>query len=173
MGKSGAILGLIGILIGAGGFAIGFIAWSSMTTIQTELDYFENINNALYTKNEGPYTVTPAFTVLENPNLNITFELSSIASVYLSFTCHAEITTSSATSSVFFFFSIDGVDLTSIVNRVGNFQGGSTNDYFSVNLQHLIENMAAGSHNVSIKVSSESTANVLTYMTLYIQTFAP
>jgi len=169
MGKGGAILGLIGILIGAGGLTMGFIAWSSMITMQTEL----NINNALYSKNDGPYTVTPAFTVLEIPNLNITFELSSIASVYLSFTCYAEITTSSGTSSVFFFFSVDGVDLPSPVNRVGNFQGGSTEDYFSVNLQHLIVNMAAGSHNVSIQVSSESIANVLTYMTLYIQTFAP
>jgi hypothetical protein len=173
MGKGGAILGLIGILIGAGGFAMGFIAWSSMTTMQTELDSFENFNNALYTKNDGPYTVTPATTVLEIPNLNITFELSSNASAYLSFTCHAEITTSPVYSSVWFFFNVDGVDLSSPKNRVGNNQGGSTTDYFSVNLDHLIENMAVGSHNVSIKVSSESTANVLTYMTLYIQTFAP
>jgi len=173
MGKGGTILGLIGILIGAGGFALGFIAWSSMTTMQTQLDSFENLNNALYTKNDGPYTITPATTVLEIPNLNITFELSSNASVHLSFTCHAEITPSSVYSSVWFFFSVDGVDLLSPKNRVGNFQGGSSEEYFSVNLQHVIENMAVGSHNVSIKVSSESTANVLTFMTLYIQTFAP
>ena len=173
MGKGGAILGLIGILIGAGGLAMGFIAWNSMTTIQAQLDSFENPINTFYTKNDGPYTVTPDHTVLEIPNLNITFELSSIATMYLSFTCHAEITTSSVYSSVFFFFSVDGVNLLSPANRVGNNQGGSTNDYYSVNLQHLIENMAVGSHNVSVKVSSEDTVNVLTYMTLYVQTFAP
>lgn len=169
MGKAGTVLGLIGILIGAGGLTIGFIAWSSMITMQTEL----NLNNEYYSIYDGPYTVSPAFTVLEIPNLNITFVLNQISRVYLSFTCQAEITPSSGTSSVFFFFKIDGVDLLSPVSRVGNFQGGSTEDYFSVNLQHLIENMAAGSHNVSLGVSSESTANILTSMTLFIQTFAP
>ena len=172
MGKGGAILGLIGILIGAGGLALGYIAWSSMTTMQTQIDSFENSNNAFYTQNDGSYAVTPEHTVLEIPNLNITFELSTIASVYLSFTCNAEITTDSSYSRLFFFFSVDGVDVSSPITSVGNFNGGSTNDYFSVNLQHLIENMAAGSHNVSVRVSADGTANVLEYMTLHIQTFA-
>jgi hypothetical protein len=173
MGKGGTILGLIGILIGAGGLAIGFIAWSSMTAIQTELNNYDSIHNTFYTNNSGPYTVTPAFTVLEIPNLNITFELSTPASIYLSFACYAEITPSGGTSSVFFFFNIDGVDILSTISRVGSFQGGSTDDYFSVNLQLVIENMAMGSHNVSVSVSTEATVNVLSYMTLYIRTFSP
>ena len=173
MGKGGAILGLIGILIGAGGLALGYLAWSSMTTMQTQMDSFENPIKALYTKNDGPYPVTPEHTVLEIPNLNITFELSVIASVYLSFTCDAEITTDPSQSALFFLFSVDGVDLTSPTTSVGNSNGGSTKDYFSVNMQHLIENMAAGSHNVSVQVSSDGTANEITYMTLYVQVFAP
>ena len=172
MGKGGTILGLIGILIGAGGLAMGYFAWSSMTTLQTQLNSFENTNNSWYTKYDGPYPVTPEHTVLEIPNLNITFELSVISSVYLSFTCNAEITTDPSYSRLFFFFRVDGVNLTSPRSFVGNFNGGSTRDYFSVNLQHLIENMAAGSHNVSVGVSSDGTANTLEYMTLNIQTFA-
>jgi hypothetical protein len=167
--KGGTILGLIGILIGAGGFTIGFIAWSSTTTIQTEL----NINNALYSKNDGPYNVAPAAVVLEIPNLNITFDLSSISTIYLSFTCIAAITSAPSFSSVFFIFAVDGVLLSSPTTRVGTYQGGSTTDYFAVNLQHLIENMAAGSHNVTVRVSSEVTTNILTQMTLYFQSFAP
>ena len=173
MGKGGAILGLIGILIGAGGLTLGYIAWSSMTTMQTQLDSFENPINALYTKNDGPYPVTPEHTVLEIPNLNITFELSVISSVYLSFSCEAEITTDPSYSRLFFFFCVDDLDLSSNSISVGNFNCGSTKDHFSVSMQHLIENMATGSHRVSVNVSSDGIANVITAMTLYIQTFAP
>jgi len=169
MKKGGVILGLIGILIGAGGLTIGFIGWSSTITMQTELD----MNNAYYTKNNGPYAITPAFIELEIPNLNVTFELSSSASVYLLFTCHASITAASGYSTVFFYFGIDGVHLGSPANRVGNYQGNSTNDYFSVSLQHVIENMPAGSHNVSIRVLTDKIGNMLNYMTLFVQTFAP
>jgi len=169
MGKGGTILALIGILIGAGGLTFGLIAWSSTTTIQTDL----NLNNALYSKNDGPFIVTPAATVLEIPNLNVSFDLSSITTVYLSFTCLASIAATPGYSSVFFMFAVDGVLLSSPTTRVGNFQGGSSIDYFSVNLQHVIENMATGSHNVTIRVSSEVTGNVITQMTLYFQSFAP
>lgn len=169
MAKAGTILGLIGILIGAGGLTFGLIAWSSTTTIQTEF----NLNNVLYSKNDGPFDVTPSATVLEIPNLNITFDLSSMTTVYISFTCIASVTSSGSFSSVFFMFAVDGVLLSSPTTRVGNFQGGSTTDYFSVNLQHIIESMAAGSHNVTIRVSSEVATNSLTQMTLYLQSFAP
>lgn len=173
MGKSGAIIGLIGILIGVGGFAIGFIALSSVTTLQTDYDSFRRRNDAFYTSNDGPYTVSPATTVLEIPNLNVTFELNSPAYVYFSFTCHAIITSTSGTSSVWFFFSINGHDYSSQANRVGNFQGGSTEDYFSVNLQYFLKGMSPGNHSISVKVSSETTANVLTSMTLYVQILSP
>ena len=44
MGKGGVVLGLIGILIGAGGLVFGFIAWSSLNTIQTQIGDTENID---------------------------------------------------------------------------------------------------------------------------------
>jgi hypothetical protein len=166
MGKGAIVLGLIGLLIGAGGLTFGIIAWS---TINTEM----NINNSWYDENNGPFSITPPFTVLEIPNLNVTFDLNRPASVYLSFTCHALITAASGYSTAFFYFAIDGVLLTSPSNRVGTFQGGSTNDYYSVTLQHLIEVMAAGSHNITVRVSTDNTGNVLTYMTLYVHTFTP
>jgi len=144
-----------------------------MTTMQAQLDSFENPINTYYTKLNGVLTVTPAFAVLEIPTLNITFDLSGISSVYLSFTCQAEITAVAGTSSVWFFFAVDGEDVLSPVNRVGNTNGGSTKDFFSVNLQHVIENMTAGIHNVTVRVSSESTVNTLSSMTLYVQTFTP
>jgi len=165
MGKAGPVLGLIGILLGAGGLIFGFINLSSNQSI-------ENLTNTLYDENDGPFSINPAFTVLEIPNLNVSFTLGTPASAYLSFTCHASITASTGHSSAFVFFAIDGVNFDTIHNRVGTFQGGSTTDYYSVNLQYLIKNLAAGSHNVTIRVSSDNTGNFLSDMTLYVQTFA-
>jgi hypothetical protein len=169
MGKGGIILGLIGILIGAGGLTFGLIAWNSTTTIQTEFE----LNDAQYSKNDVTFFVNPAATVLEIPNFNVTFELSSITTIYLSFTCIASVTSAGSFSSVYFMFAVDGVLLTSPITRVGNFQGGSTTVYFSVSMQHLIENMVAGSHTVTVRVSSEVSTNSITQMTLYFQSFAP
>ena len=170
MGKGGVILGLIGILIGAGGLVFGFIAWNTANTIQTT----QMASEIWYVENDGPFNVTPAVTVLEVTNLSITFALDTVANIYLSFTCHAAITASGTYSSVFFFFRIDGVNFDDISNRVGNNVGGSTNDYYSVNLQLFIENMAAGSHNVTMGVSTENIAGdkFLTDMTLFVQSFS-
>ena len=163
MGKSGAILGLIGIIIGAGGLVLGYIAWSSLDTIQSG-----NINS-WYDREYDTFTVTPAFTVLEVSDLSVSFELSSSASVFLSFTCRAIIYTISGNSQVFFMFKVDGVRLDNPTTNVGNNLGASSTHYYSVNLQHLIENMAAGSHNVTMEVSTQNPANEISEMTLMVQ----
>ncbi|MFW9901895.1 MAG: hypothetical protein ACFFDY_11545 [Candidatus Thorarchaeota archaeon] len=166
MGKGGVVLGLIGILIGAGGLVFGFIAWSSLNTIQTQID--ENIET-WYTIDNSTYNVAPAATVLELINNTISFELTSTASVYMSFTCKAEIFPSGGTSSVFFFFKVDGVILTSPMTEVGNLNGGSTEDYFAVHIQHFIESMTAGSHNITVLVSSGIDLNYISEKTLFVQ----
>lgn len=168
MGKGGTVLGLIGIIIGAGGLVFGYMAWSSIDTSQTNLVG----NDAWYSIKSGPFTVTPAYTVIELSILNVSFELDYIASIYLSFTCRAEINPGVSYSSIFFFFKVDDVDIINPSSRVGNNQGGSTSDYFSVNLQHFIENMAAGSHNVTLEVSTESAGGLLREMTLFVQSFS-
>jgi hypothetical protein len=166
MGKGGIVLGLIGILIGAGGLVFGFIAWSSLNTIQIGDD--ENIET-WYTIDNSTYNVAPAATVLELVNNTISFDLTSTASVYMSFTCKAEIITLGGTSSVFFFFKVDGVNVISPMTEVGNLNGGSTEDYFSVNIQHFIESMTAGSHNITVCVSSGTDLNYISQKTLYVQ----
>ena len=37
MGKAGSILGIIAILLGAGGFGFGFITWNTQNSMQTNL----------------------------------------------------------------------------------------------------------------------------------------
>ena len=169
MGKGGVVLGLIGILIGAGGLVFGFIAWSSLNTIQTQIGDTGNVDT-WYVTDYTTFPVSPAATVLELTNLTISFELTSAASVYMSFTCQTKISDpGSGTYSVFFLFKVDGVRLDNPVAQVGSTNSGSSTDYFSVNLQHSIENMIAGSHNVTVEVSSGTDVNEISEMTLFVQ----
>ena len=168
MGKGGVILGIIGILIGAGGLVFGFIAWNSVNSLQTN----QIGTDVWYTENDGPFTVTPAYTVIELSVINITFELDSVSSIYLSFACRATVYPILGYSSIFFFFILDGVNIDHPASRVGNYQGGSTRDYFSVSLQHFIEDLAIGNHNVTLGVSTEYAGGILTDMTLFMQSYS-
>jgi hypothetical protein len=167
LGKGGTVLGIIGILIGASGLIFGIWIWSSSQNNS-------NPNKVYYSANDGPFSITPETTILEIPNLNVSFSLSSPASVYLSFTCHASIAATTGLTNAFFFFTIDGVNFDTIFNRVGTQNGGSTTIYhFAVHLQHVIESMAAGTHNVTVRVSKDHAFDSeLSDMTLCAQTFA-
>ncbi len=168
LGKGGTVLGIIGILIGASGLIFGIWIWSSGLNNT-------NLNKVYYSENDGPFSITPETTILEIPNLNVSFSLGSVVSVYLSFTCHASIAATTGLTNAFFFFAIDGVNFETIYNRVGTQNGGSTTIYyFAVHLQHVIENMAAGSHNVTVKVSKDHAFDCeLSKMTLCAQSFIP
>ncbi len=192
MGKGAIVLALIGIIIGAGGLIFGFIAWNSMNTmektignfedtitlLQDELEDLENMtysspNKTWYSEYEDVFTISPATTVLELSVLNVTFELNSSSSIYLSFTGVAEVYPISGYSRSFFFFKVDGENILNPKSVVGSLNGGSQRDYFSVNLQHFINNMVAGSHNVTLSVSSTNALNTVSDMTLFVQSFTP
>ena len=162
MGKGGVVLGLIGILIGAGGLGFGFFNWIMLQTNA------EN-NETWYKSDNTTFAVSPAATVLELTNLTISFELTSTASVYMSFSCVAEIFPLGGTSTIFFFYKVDGVVLTNPTAVVGNVNAGSLRGYFSVNLQHYIENMSPGMHNVTPQVSSGTDINLISEMSLFVQ----
>ncbi|KKL95639.1 hypothetical protein LCGC14_1852570 [marine sediment metagenome] len=175
MGKGGKVLALIAILIGAGGLAFGFFAWNSVNKLQTELDNIESLNNVWYNKSIGVFTLTPAFTWLEIPNLIVKFTLESNASIYLSFTGRATVFSDLDYSRVLFSFKIDGEQITDPMAMVGTYEGGSTSVHFSVHLQHFIENMGAGSHNVTIFVIQWNTVlpPYLRENSIFVQSFAP
>jgi len=173
MGKGGTVLGLIGIIIGGGGLAFGFISWNSTNTIQNNLDNFENsiMSKAWYNESYGPFVITPDTTLLEIPSLIVNFTLESNASIYLSFTCRATIFPSSGHSRVFIYFKIDSELINEPSAQVGNYYGASLGDSLSVNLQHFIENIVAGSHNVTMAVSTTNSLNFLNEMTIFVQSF--
>ena len=162
MAKGGIVLGLIGILLGAGGLGFGIFTWS---VLQTNAENTET----WYKSDDTTFAVSPAATVLELTNLTITFELTSTASVYMSFSCVVEIFPLGGSSTVFFFYKVDGVILSNPTVEVGNVNAGSLRGYYSVNLQHYIENMSPGMHNITPQVSSGTDINLLSEMSLFVQ----
>ena len=126
-------------------------------------------NETWYTSDDTTFAVSPAATVLELTNLTITFELTSTAYVYMSFNCVVEIFPLGGISAVFFFYKIDGVVLSNPSVVVGNVNACSLRGYYSVNLQHYIENMSPGMHNVTPQVSSGTDINLISEMSLFVQ----
>ncbi|MHA2095769.1 MAG: hypothetical protein ACW98F_14205 [Candidatus Hodarchaeales archaeon] len=173
MAKSRAIFFLIGMLIGGGFLIFGYISWTSMDGLETKLDNL-SVNSAWYSGTISSFTVTPAFTLLEIPDLIVSFTLESNSTIYLSFTCQATIFSSSGMSRAWFYFKIDGEVNYDPLIMVGIDDGGSTADHFSVKLQKFIENMDTGNHNVTIALSSGNPVNppYVKDASIFVQSFA-
>ena len=169
MGKGGSILGIIGILLGAGGLGFGFMTWNLQNTMQanlTEQDIWSQYD-------EDFFTVNPSYTYLQIPNMSIVFDLTTTASIHILFMCSAVIVPDPADyTGISFYFSVDGIRLTEPRVDVGSYEGSSTTDYFSVALQHFIPNFSSGAHNITVVGYSESNPNSVRYCSLTIQSIA-
>ena len=67
MAKSGAVLGILGILLGVGGLGFGVVNWMSQPTIPYEPHWYTYHNTEFYP--------SPAMTYRPIPNQSIVFEL--------------------------------------------------------------------------------------------------
>lgn len=162
MGKAGVALGIIAILLGAGGLIFGFVVWNNQTAVQTNIWY-------QYDKDQF---VGTHITYLPIPNMTISFTTGTISSIYMLFTCRASIIPSSGMSYLKFNFRIDGVFQSAPTTQVGTNKGNSTADFYSVTLQKFIEEFPAGAHNVTVILYSVGNSNSVYECTLYIQSFA-
>ncbi|NVM19759.1 MAG: hypothetical protein HWN80_18805 [Candidatus Lokiarchaeota archaeon] len=168
MGKGGSILGIIGILLGAGGLGFGFIAWNNQNTMQANL----TVQNIWYQYDGDLFDANPAYTYLHIPNMSIVFDLTTTASIHILFTCSVGVTADPTDfEGLSFYFSIDGIRLTQPRVDVGPYEGSSTVDYYSVALQHFIPSFSSGTHNISSMVFSEDDTHFLRFCSLTIQSF--
>ena len=76
MGKGGIILGLIGLLLGAGGLGFGVINYMNQPT-----NY--------YSYRDTDFTPSPALSYIPIPSLALVFEISGPVCLHLLFTCSA------------------------------------------------------------------------------------
>ena len=177
MSRAGVALAIIGIIIGASGFWFGYTAWSSQAEIQARLTNAEDQLNSQssqgfwYSSSEAIFV--PTESVYEPvPNMNITLELDTPVSLYLSFTSSARILNDSLSfSDILFYFVIYGIRLTSPFTRVGLFEGQATYDYYSVSLTHVIDVASPGVHDFAIAIISEHGGNFIRESTFTIISF--
>jgi len=169
MGKGGSILGIIGILLGAGGLGFGFMTWNTQNSMQANLTAQD-----IWSQYDADFfTVNPSHTYLQIPNMSIVFDIATTSSIYILFTCSAGVFSNPIDySGVSFFFSVDGIRLTEPWVHVGSYEGNSTLDYFSVAFQHFIPSFSSGTHNITVMVYSADTTNYVRLCSLTIQSLA-
>ena len=170
MGKGGIILGIIGIILGAGGLGFGFIIWTDQSSIQEELDKYTP-RDTWYGYHEGIYDVDTINTYLLIPNMNLSIDLSKVCSIDLLFTCQAFTLGTGGRSDLGFYFGIDGLIISNPNIRVGTYDGTPTTYYHSVSLEYFSEGWSVGTHNISVFFRSTVDINSIQYCALFVQSF--
>jgi len=149
MGKSGAILGVIALILGVSGLAFGLITWID----QGKTDFWYAYKEDIYTPPDLVYVTVP--------DLYVIVRLDAPATVHMLFTTSTRILPDPVTfADIFFYFWIDGVRLPDPFTRAGPYQGDATYQYYPVALQHS-QILSAGTHNISIVVISEKAGNFM------------
>jgi len=169
--KGGIVLGIIGMLLGAGGIGFGFLAWSNQTVIQASLTDAQNQLTA-----QKVWSISyknlyyPPYLVYEPmPNMSLIIDLAVPVSLLLLFTSSARIFPDPLSfSDILFHFMLDSVQMPDSWTRVGSHEGTDTSDYYSVVMQHFIQIMPPGIYNFSIDIVSEDSANFIRESTFTI-----
>ncbi|MCK4381595.1 MAG: hypothetical protein KAW51_10685 [Candidatus Lokiarchaeota archaeon] len=171
MGKGGAVLGIIGMLLGAGGLGFAFVVWYGQNALESNINQLtgQNIWHRYY---EDIFDVDLINTYMPIPNMSISIDLNAQSSIHLLFTCTA-ITAGSplGRSDVTIYYYIDELIISNPNARVGTFYGNNSFYYDSVSLNYFSEGWAAGNHNISIFVRSTVDTNYLQYCHLTVQSF--
>jgi len=169
MGKGGSILGIIAILLGAGGLGFGFMTWNNQISMQANL----TAQDIWFQYDGDTFTVNPAYAYLHVPNMSIVFDLSTTASIHILFICSAAVYPEPTEyAGISFYFSVNGIRLLEPRVDVGPYEGTSTIEYSSVALQHFIPSVSPGTYNISVMVYSAETINFIRLCSLTIQSFA-
>jgi hypothetical protein len=161
MSRAGVALAIIGIIIGASGLWFGYTAWSNQTNSQSPQGFWHSSNEAIFTPTALAYEVVP--------DMNISLEIGTPVSLYLSFSSSARVLPDPASfADILFYFAMDGVRLASPFTRVGPYQGQDTYDYHSVSLTYVIDGASPGVHDFAIVVFSETAGNFIRESTFVI-----
>jgi hypothetical protein len=165
MAKGGALLGILGILLGAGGLGFAFINWMNQPTIPSEPHW--------YSYHDTEFFPSPVAVYRPIPNISIVFELETSMSLHLLFTCSARCFADPVSfSDLFFYFMINDVQQVDMPwARVGTEDGTSTSDYYTVSLQHYIDLITPGTYNFTVVVLTEGIGNFIRESSFWIQSY--
>jgi len=165
MGKGGIILGLIGLLLGAGGLGLGVINFMNQPSI-----YHPTI---FYSYRDTDFYPNPASVYLPIPNISLVFEIGDPVSLHLLFTCSARCLGDSISfSDMFFYFMINGVrQLDMPWARTGSFESNTNYEYTTVTLQHYFTVTTPGIYNITVVVLTERLSNFIRESSFWIQAY--
>lgn len=169
-GKGGAVLGLIGILIGAGGLVFGYIAWSSLTTLEN------NLENQTAPPSEKPkiYVATYDDTVDLDlamdkliPQLNVTYNTTAGDSVLIEFSCHIRLDPI-GTNTILLKFELDEGNAPYYIDLTADQDIKTTGI-----MKHYIQNSTAGEHMVRIltSINEDYTDSYVRFCVLTVTVF--
>jgi hypothetical protein len=160
MGKGGIILGLLGLLLGAGGLGLGVINFMNQPTV-------------FYSYHDTEFYPSPALVYIPIPNLALVFEIGGPVSLHLLFTCSARCYGDAVSfSDLFFYFMINGVQQTNMPwARTGGYQSNTDSEYTTVALQHYFTVTTPGIYNITVIVLTERAGNFIRESTLWIQSY--
>lgn len=169
MGKGGTVLGIIGLILAAGGLGLGSLAWVSLSRVESQVASF-SAHTSWYKYNETAFNCDPASTYLTFSGLMIEFELGPGESVYFSFNARAHTEDiPSSWSRIFAYFRVDGITQLDPSAEVGCYWGDYGILDFMLNLQDVRDDLSPGTHSVTIVIWGESTANYIHKSTLFVQ----
>jgi hypothetical protein len=165
MGKGGVVLGIIALLLGAGGLGFGVINYMNQPVIPFEPHWYRYEDSEFY---PSPVSVYRAI-----PNISIIIELENPMSLHLFFTCSARCQGDAASfSDLFFYFMINDVRQIDMPwARVGSYQSNTNYEYYTVSLQHYLELMTPGTYNITVTVLTERVGNFIRQSSFWIRSY--
>lgn len=170
MGKGSTALGLIGLILAAGGLGLGTLAWISLSRVESQVSNLTEETN-WYKYNGTTFNTDPTFTYLTFSGLTIEFELGQNESVYFSFTAWAHIEARAGEwSRILAYFRVDGIMESEPSAEVGYYNGDFTIQ-FMIFFQDLRYDLSPGIHSVTIVIYGDSTANYIWKSSLFVQRF--
>ena len=167
MGKGGTILGLIGLILGAGGIGLGGFAWLSVSNLETQVINFGE-QTTWYRENATTFYCIPVGNYITFSGLTIEFTLGANKSVYFSFMAWAHTESFAGWSRIRLYFCVDGIIDTDQRAEVGTYNGDETVN-FMIPLQDVRHDLSIGVHNVTIVVRGTSSANYIYHSSLFVQ----
>jgi len=167
LGKGSTILGLMGLILGAGALGLGTFAWLTTTSLESQaVNYNEQMTWFKY--NGSVFNSNPPFIYKWFIGLTVEFEMGQNESVLFSFMSRAHTEPVSGWSQISVYFRIDGIILVNPNAVVGKYNGAHKAN-FMMNLQTVRHNLSPGVHNVSVFVYGTSSANYIWESTLFVQ----
>ena len=175
MGKGGIILGLIGLLLGAGALGLGYINYMNNINYMNPptIDYNVNRPVVYYSYRDTDFTPTPAMVHIPIPDLELVFEIEDPVSLHLLFTCSARCYGDTVSfSDLFFYIMINDVRETDMSwARTGGYESNTNYEYSTVTLQHYFTLTTPGIYNITVTILTESAGNFIREASLWIRSY--